>query len=184
MNNYPLSRKANVVVQELDGEVLIYDLNANKAYCLNKTSAIIWQLCDGNKSVTEISQALSQKLDSPTDENLVWLALDQFKKEKLIESQPELVSPFVGMNRREVIKKVGLASMIALPIVSSLIAPKAINAASGATPCTCPNGQLANATMCTNSPQCTAPGLMTCSGVTCNGGGNNCGILNGTCGAP
>lgn len=35
-NLNPLSRKNDLVVQELDGEVMIYDLNANKAFCLNK----------------------------------------------------------------------------------------------------------------------------------------------------
>jgi hypothetical protein len=31
----PQSRKNDIVVQDLNGEVLIYDLKANKAFCLN-----------------------------------------------------------------------------------------------------------------------------------------------------
>ena len=46
--------------------------------------------------------------------------------------------------------------------------------------CTCPGGQTPNATSCTNSPQCSGA-TPTCTAVTCNGGGNNCGTLNGHC---
>jgi Coenzyme PQQ synthesis protein D (PqqD) len=130
MKNYPVSRKDNLVVQEIDGEVLIYDLAENKAFCLNKTSALVWQACDGNKSTAEISKLISHKLNSPATEDLVWFALDQLKKEKLIENSDELPNNFAGISRREVIKKVGLGSMIALPIVASLVAPAALQAQS------------------------------------------------------
>jgi hypothetical protein len=39
-NINPKSRQNDLVVQELEGEVLIYDLSINKAYCLNPTSAL------------------------------------------------------------------------------------------------------------------------------------------------
>jgi len=126
----PKAREENLVVQELDGEVLIYDLNTNKAFSLNETSSLVWQLCDGDKSVSEISESISRKLDSPANEDLVWLALEQLKKEKLIANGEEVVSNFAGMSRREVIKKVGLGTMIALPLVSSLVAPTAVSAQS------------------------------------------------------
>ena len=60
----PAVKKENIVVQELDNEVLIYDLKDNKVFCLNAASAIIWQLCDGTKTVSEISQTAEKKLNS------------------------------------------------------------------------------------------------------------------------
>jgi hypothetical protein len=130
MKPYPASRKEDIVVQKLEDEVLIYDLKENRAFCLNETSALVWQMCDGNKSVTEISQAISQKLKSPATEDFVWLAIDQLKKENLIANSEEIVPDFNGLSRREVIKKVGLGTMIALPLISSLVAPTASQAAS------------------------------------------------------
>jgi hypothetical protein len=109
---------------------------------------------------------------------MVWLALDQLSKEGLVEKQPELVNKFNGLSRREVMKKIGMGTMVALPIVSGLIAPTAAMAQT-AVACSCPNGQAGGATSCINSPQCM--GGQTCTGVACNGGGNNCGTLNGTC---
>lgn len=127
----PLSRKDNLVVQEVNGEVLVYDLNDNKAFCLNQTSALIWQACSGERTIPDISRFVSQKLNTPANEDLIWFALDQLKKEKLISHETEASNHFAGMSRRDVVKKVGLGTMIALPIVASMIAPKAINAQSG-----------------------------------------------------
>ena len=156
----PVSRKDDIIVQELKGEVLIYDLKENKAFCLNETSALVWQMCDGNKSVTEISQAISQKLKSPATEDFVWLAIDQLKKENLLANGEEILPAFDGMSRREVIKKVGLGTMIALPIISSLVAPTAAQAQSRAgTPAVCqtPANGCNNAnSRCNTAPTCPA----------------------------
>jgi hypothetical protein len=126
----PQSRKDNLVVQEIEGEVLIYDLNINKAFCLNDTSAQVWQACDGTKSVTEISQLISKEQNSPVGEDFVWLALDQLKKNDLLSNSEEIVPNFNGMSRREVVKKVGLSTMLAIPFIVSLTAPLAANAQS------------------------------------------------------
>lgn len=173
----PLSRKEDIVVQELDGEVLIYDLKDNKAFCLNETSALVWQMCDGENSISEISKGLSKKLNSPANEDLVWLALDQLKKEKLIENEVETPASFAGMNRRDVIKKVGLASMIALPVVAGLVAPTAANAASVCVKNVCQppgsvcagcNGQTVTGfTYASSNGSCT--GAATARTVVCNG---------------
>jgi Coenzyme PQQ synthesis protein D (PqqD) len=173
----PKSRKENLVVQELDGEVLIYDLNKNKAFCLNKTSALVWQSCDGSRTIADISDAVGKQLNSQVNEDIVWLALDQLSKENLVEKQTENNDKFNGLSRREVIRKVGLASIVALPLVTSLVAPKAIHAASncivGAGTCSCqgPNGGQGNI--------CTAT-VSTCNtGCVCRFA--NSGNTNGVC---
>lgn len=131
----PQSRKQNIVVQNFDSETLIYDLTANKAFCLNQTSGAVWQLCDGTKSIAEIADLMSENLKMPVSEDFVWLAIGDLQKENLIEV--EISQPFfAGQSRREVIRKIGLASMIALPVISSLVAPRAVDAQSG---CNCVN---------------------------------------------
>ena len=119
----PIARTQNIVVQKTDTEILLYDLAEDKAFCLNETSAIIWRLLDGNKTTEEISNEISVQTKSIVSEELVWLAIDQFQKDGLIENAGE--NRFIGLSRREVIQKVAFASAIALPLVSSLIAPKA-----------------------------------------------------------
>jgi hypothetical protein len=140
----PLSRHLDIIVQELDGEIIVYDLKTDKAYCLNETSALIWQLCDGKTSVSEISRAIGKRLNTPANEDLVWMALDQLKEQNLLSGKEEIVSKFDGISRREVIRRVGLGTMIALPLITSLVAPKAINAQSVACSgsCVCTKGNI------------------------------------------
>jgi hypothetical protein len=130
MNIKPLVKTSEILVQELENELLVYDLQTNKAFCLNETSAIVFQLCDGTKTVAEISHSIAKKTNQPITEDLVWLALDGLKKDKLLEESERFEINFNGLNRRQVIRKLGLASLIALPLVSSVIAPTAANAQS------------------------------------------------------
>jgi Coenzyme PQQ synthesis protein D (PqqD) len=169
----PVSRKKNLVVQEFNGEVLIYDLRVNKAFCLNETSALVWQACDGTNSVSEIGRKLG-------NDEIVWLALNELKKKRLIEDFGTSPSRFDGLSRREIIKKIGLGSMIALPMVSSLVAPTAAHAQSVCAPgmaCTCDTTGTNGGTCA--SATCVTPGCMVCAGLTgCNPGGMGC---TGTC---
>lgn len=123
--NFPVSRHQELVVQELMNEVLIYDLKNDKAFCLNETSALVWKLSDGTKSVSEITESVAGNINSPVTEDFVWLALDQLKKENLLDNGEELFSGFNHVSRRELIRRIGLTSVVALPVISSLVAPTA-----------------------------------------------------------
>lgn len=131
MTNLPESRQSDIVVQELESEILIYDLKMNKAFALNKTVATVYRACDGKTSFAEL------KLKSQFTDEIIYLSLDELKKENLLESD-SYVSPFTGMTRREVIRQVGFATVIVLPVISSLVAPTSSHAASVNT---CPVGQ-------------------------------------------
>lgn len=123
MKKLPKAKDQNILVQDLNDEVLIYDLIANKAFCLNQTSAIVFSACDGQTTFAEL------KRKHQFTDDLIFLALDELKRESLLEDEA-YQSPFTGMTRREVAKKVGLATMIALPVISSLLAPTAAAAQS------------------------------------------------------
>jgi hypothetical protein len=173
LGEIPLSRKHDIVIQEIDGEVLIYDLSKNRAYCLNQTSSMVWNACDGTKSVTEISQSLSKQLKQNVSEDIVWLALDQLKKDNLLTESDKFVTPFDGMNRREIVKRIGFASMVALPLISSVIAPTALRAQSGFFNCPSASGNnnvpsgcpcMINAD-CVPGCNCNPQGTATCCNV-------------------
>lgn len=161
----PVSRQKDIVIQELQGEILIYDLNINKAFCLNETSALVWQSCDGKKSVSEISSGLSKTLNQPINEDLVWLAIEQLKQENLLLNGEKVKTNFNGLSRRKAIKKAGIVAVTSLPLITSLVAPVPANAASAGT-CT------AIGQPCTNSDQC-CPGPITGTKVCDTGSGDN-----------
>ena len=157
MNIAPLSRTENIVVQQMTGEVLIYDLKTNKAFCLNETSALVWELCDGKTHVPDIGRKISRKLKKPVSEDLVWLALDQLESDSLLENGSELNNYFSELSRREIIRKVGFASVVALPMVSSLVAPEASMAQSAAC--------FANLVACTTGADCCSGACIISPGV-------------------
>ena len=128
----PQAKTEGLVIQELPDELLVYDLEKNKAYDLNQTSALVWQNCDGKKSISEIAQVLEKTLNQKVPDELVWLSLAKLKKEDLVNFDEKSFADFSGMNRRELIKRATFASLVALPIVVSLVAPMPIHAASGA----------------------------------------------------
>lgn len=129
MNNSqnPVARKEKLVIQELPDEVLVYDLETNKAHCLNQTAAFVWKYCNGANSVADIVSQFEQKSGSRVQEDLIWLAIDQLSERNLLEK--ELPTKFAGESRRSVLKKIGLASMVALPVIASLTVPTAVMAA-------------------------------------------------------
>jgi hypothetical protein len=188
MNN-PKTRYSNIVQQELGSEVLIYDLIGNKAFCLNRTSALVYQLADGTKTVAEIGDLMSVRMKTKVPEDLVWFALNELGTNNLLENEAEVSNHFAGLSRREIVKRVGLASMVLLPVISSLVAPPASQAASGGF---APGSRTVGQT-CTTSPEC-ASGAPLCTPTNdqfstkrcCVGGGlrSNSGDIVGGIAAP
>jgi hypothetical protein len=154
-SNIPVARKEGLVVQETAEEVLVYDLNSNKAHCLNQTAAFVWKSCNGNNSISEITRLFEKEVGSAVQEDLIWLAIDQLNEKNLLAA--DLKSNFAGRSRREAIKKIGLATVVALPIVASLTAP---TSALASTSCACVNpGACITQTTCPSTSNCNGLGV-------------------------
>jgi hypothetical protein len=119
----PHARQHGLVVRELPGELLVYDLERHRAHCLNATAAAVWRECDGGTTPREISDRLAGEFSEPVDEDVVWLALDDLGKLDLLER------PLVreaGLSRTQLIRRVGVVTAaIAVPAVFSLEVPSA-----------------------------------------------------------
>src|SRR5204863_9852969 len=106
----PSARKAGLVVQELPDETLVYDLERDRAHCLKQTAAFVWRQCNGRATAAEIARALKAETAAPVDERIVWLAIDQLGRNHLLDETPEPPPRFTGLNRREVIRALGLTA--------------------------------------------------------------------------
>ena len=147
----PRARKDGLIVQNLPDETLVYDLERDRAHCLNQTAAFVWRHCDGRANAKEIARALNRQTKQPVDEKLVWLAIDQLGRNHLLTETPALPPHVTGLNRREVMRALGLTAAVAIPVVASIVAPLPAQAA------TC----LGAGVGCTSPAQC-------CSGI-CDG---------------
>lgn len=132
----PVARTEALIVKEVDGETLVYDLKTDKAHCLNETAALVWKNCDGHSNVSEIAEVLSSESNSSIKEDLVWLALDQLQKSKLLEETPAKPVHLFGMTRRQMVARLGIAA-VALPAIVAIVAPTARAQASVLPPNTC-----------------------------------------------
>ena len=152
--NNPMARQNGLVVQEMPDEVLVYDLDTNKAHCLNQSAATIWRSCDGQNSVADIVRQF-EATGGKVTEDFVWLAIDQLSENGLLENK---VAPkFAGQSRRQVLKTIGLASMVAVPVIASLVAPQN---AFGALSCACTNpASCAGMTACQSTTFCNSNGV-------------------------
>lgn len=129
-NTLPLARFENIVVQEIKDEVLICDTKSNQVFCLNQTAGEVWKLCDGKTETNEIAKILSKKLKMDVSEDLILFSLIELSEKNLLTKKITAKENFQRFSRREVVRRIGLSSMIALPIITSVIMPKAIHAQS------------------------------------------------------
>ena len=167
----PKARKDDLVTRQIPGELLVYDLVRHKAYCLNGTAAVVWKSCDGNRTVSDLAAELQKDQESPVDERIVWLALDQLDKSYLLQTKATKPIDLPAVSRRSLIRA-GIATAIALPLVTMIAAPTAQAAASSITQAVC-RGRRQN-----DPGGCGAVRCSDVAGTIClNGPGNTCRCL-------
>ena len=140
----PSARTEGLIVQELADELLVYDRDRYKAYCLNRTAAMVWSHCDGQTAATEIAQRMQRELETPVDQQLVWLALKQLSGSRLLQGQIELPEEMARASRRRAIQKLGLGAALGIPLIMAITAPTASAQAS----CVGQGGNCAAGTCC------------------------------------
>jgi hypothetical protein len=141
----PSARSNQLIVRELPDETLVYDMEKHQAHCLNSTSAFVWKYCDGKTTVEEMARLLEREFATPADDDVVWLALNQLRRLRLLEEGSGAIG-MMKVTRRDLVRKY-LPAALVLPVILSIPAPAAAQALSrcgragdpcdGANPC-CP----------------------------------------------
>ncbi len=159
----PRARQDELVVEDLQDEILIYDLERHKASCLNHTAALVWRCCNGRTSVADTAALLKKELELPADEAVVWMALDRLDRAHLLSEPVALPADRARYSRREMLRTLRRAAGISLllPVIDSIVAPLAAaqtsclpqNACGGmpvCTPCINNTGTTCDKRMCCN----------------------------------
>jgi coenzyme PQQ synthesis protein D (PqqD) len=129
----PVSRTDGLLTETLDGELLVYDLAGDTALHLNRTAALVWRSCDGQRTVADLAMLVAEELGEPPDEDVVLMALDNLADHGLISAgYKERAGADVALSRRRFFQRVGLAGGTALsaPVVYSALVPTAAAALS------------------------------------------------------
>jgi hypothetical protein len=122
----PTARSTDLVVEENDGELLVYDLVRHRAHCLSPTAAEVWRRCDGHTHIDSLAAALGR------DSEVIGQALDELVSCELIETAEQLAAGApTGSTRRQLMvnaAKTG-AVVASAPLIVSVAAPRPVEAA-------------------------------------------------------
>jgi uncharacterized membrane protein YgcG len=126
----PKARSQGLFVQELDTELLVFDETTARAHCLNSTAALVWRYCDGNTTVAAMAARLGADAGASVDDDIVLFALSELGDRDLLE-RPVRAFGRGGLNRRQVLLRLGATAGILLPMITSIVAPSSAAAQSG-----------------------------------------------------
>jgi hypothetical protein len=121
----PKARSTGLKIEELDDELLVYDLERQRAHSLNAGAAAVWRLCDGRRTIEELNAAAAEALGVEPDLSMVQQALRQLDRAGLLQAEEAAGTT----NRRLLLRKLGWAAVV--PFVASIAIPTAAYAQSG-----------------------------------------------------
>ena len=91
---------AQLIVEEIHDETMVYDPARNKAFCLNQTAAFVWKHSDGKKTIAEIAEMMAKEISRPVNDQVVWYAPDILAKDGLLAPSEKLPTIPAGVTRR------------------------------------------------------------------------------------
>ncbi len=124
----PSRRYEDLTVQSVGDETLVYDETRHKAFCLNVTSATVWMLADGQRTVEQIADGATLELQQPVTEEVVEFALGVLRRDGLL--QADSYPAAAAVSRRALVRKLGVGAALMVPVVAAVFAPPAAHAAS------------------------------------------------------
>jgi len=125
----PKARHNDLIVEKAGNETVVYDLERVRAHCLNESATEIWHLCDGKRTVEQIAERLPLDLNAASRATVVRDAIARLERLGLVEKTGW---QNISISRRELARKIGIgiAASVALPVITSIVAPSPANAAS------------------------------------------------------
>lgn len=121
------ARRGNLLSRKMGEETVVYDMDNNKALCLNKVSSIVWEAsCDLN-DMDELLNVLHRNGIEDADEQLVVLDIEQLNESNPLENSIDNETFQVSiLPRRDVLRQLKMYSVAALPLITSLSIPPAM----------------------------------------------------------
>jgi Coenzyme PQQ synthesis protein D (PqqD) len=138
MEQLPAGRREGLIVEELDGELLLYDTERERAHSLNAVAAAVWEACDGVRGPKAIAEAAG------VTEDAVWRALSQLEERRLLDGELPRRMSGPEYSRRQAVRRMGLigaSAAFAAPFVRSIVVPDPAQAGGPAMSCVPLNAQ-------------------------------------------
>ncbi len=121
----PRARTNRLVTRELGDELVVYDLERHKAYCLNRVAMLVFRHCDGETTIPDMARRIGGALGLPVDEQAVRLGLVRLEKAHLLDGPVGLT---LHSSRREMLRTLGRAAVVVVPLVTAITVPTSAQA--------------------------------------------------------
>jgi Coenzyme PQQ synthesis protein D (PqqD) len=121
----PHARKEKLTIRAMSDETLVYDLEQHKVHCLNRTSALLWQHCDGQNDEAALAAILARALGLGAADAAaaVRLGLAQLSRRHLLQAAVPPLPESEHLSRRAALRRIAVAATVALPLVMTLKSP-------------------------------------------------------------
>ena len=123
-------QRIEALTRKLGDELIVYDQRRHKAHCLNQTAAAVWLECDGEATVAEIAKRLASLTCAECDEVVVRLAVAKLGRAGLLEKSDAVADGAKFLRRRDALKSIRTLTLVALPVVTTMLVPTPAFAAS------------------------------------------------------
>lgn len=120
----PRARSEGLIIENLEDEVLVYDLSRQKSHCLNQAAVLIWKHCDGQTSFAQMARIIKKEMNESATEQEIWLGLKQLAGAHLLEERLNIPTDLAKVSRRKLIRRMGLTAAT-LPLILTITAPTA-----------------------------------------------------------
>src|SRR2546423_6693993 len=107
-------KQRKLIGRTIDDEFLVFDEEASTAHCLNGIAGEMWRACEREISVREVTEVLRPRWPD-IEEDVVAASLSKLAAAGLLEGTT--VQENISTGRRQLIRKLGLAAAVAIPIV-------------------------------------------------------------------
>jgi hypothetical protein len=122
----PQARHAELFVEEIGDDLLVYDADRRSAHRLNAMAAWVWRHCDGKTTVAQATQLLSAELQHPVEEELIWLSLETLENAQLLLTPVKRREAATEESRRALFQRMAVAgAVLLLPVITPLTQPAA-----------------------------------------------------------
>jgi len=149
--------KANLLFEELEEEILVYDVDRHRVHSLNPVAAFLLRNASGDLTIRELADAYGKVVGSSVPDQLVHLGLERLQRARLLkegEFAPIPGRPEDSRTRREAIRRLALLGL-AIPTVMTVVTPTPAQAATLVTNQGCRRDGPANVgKCCTNHRTC------------------------------
>ncbi len=117
-------KSSNINITRLPEELLVFDLEYKEVHCLNDDAGLVFDACDGESTIDEVSSKLKADRGRDDADTYVLGALAAFESKGLLEVESKKTG------RREFLARSGIGASAAALMITSVILPEPAQALS------------------------------------------------------